>query len=58
VTVAGTNIGADFVMSRASAKLGFGSDGTVNIEGLSINGLPVAVSGLPNQTIPIPGGDW
>jgi len=32
VTVAGTNIGADFVMSRASAKLGFGSDGTVNIE--------------------------
>jgi hypothetical protein len=56
VSVAGANIGADFVMCRASAKLGFAGDGTVNIEGLSINGLPVTVTGLPNQTIAIAGG--
>lgn len=56
VTVGGTTIGADFVMARASAVLGLAGAGTSNIEGLSINGLPITVTGLPNQTIAIPGG--
>jgi len=55
LNVAGTSIGADFVMSRATAVSGGGS-GVSNIDGLSINGMPVAVTGNPNQTIGIPGG--
>src|SRR5919106_4584198 len=51
-----TRIGADFVMARALALLGSGGAGTSNIDNLSINGSPVAVSGAPNQTIPILGG--
>jgi hypothetical protein len=56
VTVPGVTLGADFVMSRASAKLGFAGSGTVNMDNLSINGVPITISGLPNQTITIPGG--
>ncbi len=55
LNVAGTSIGADFVMSRASAVAG-GAVGGSNIDGLSINGAPVPVTGDPNQTIGIPGG--
>ena len=55
LNVAGTSIGADFVMSRASAVAG-GAVGGSNIDGLSINGAPIPVSGAPNQTIFIPGG--
>jgi hypothetical protein len=55
LTVAGTTVGADFVMSRARAVWGAaGAD--VSISGLSINGLLVAVTGDPNQTIDIVGG--
>jgi len=56
VTVAGTAVGADFVMARASAMQGLAGGATVNIAGLVINGLPVTVTGKPNQTITIPGG--
>jgi len=55
LNVAGTSIGADFVMSRATAVAGTAA-GTSNIDGLSINGAPIAVTGDPNQTIGIPGG--
>ena len=55
LNVAGTSIGADFVMSRATAVAG-GAAGASNIDGLSINGAPVPVTGDPNQTIGIPGG--
>ena len=55
LNVGGTSIGADFVMSRASAVAG-GALGASNIDGLSINGAPVPVTGDPNQTIGIPGG--
>jgi hypothetical protein len=55
LNVAGTGIGADFVMSRATAVAG-GALGVSNIDGLSINGAPVPVTGDPNQTIGIPGG--
>jgi hypothetical protein len=56
VTVGATTIGADFVMARASAVLGLAGTGTVDIDGLSINGRPIEVTGNPNQTIAIPGG--
>src|SRR5712692_5637931 len=55
LNVGGTSIGADFVMSRASAVVG-SAVGTSNIDGLSINGVPIPVTGDPNQTIGIPGG--
>jgi hypothetical protein len=55
VSVGGSTIGAAFVMARASAVQG-SAGGTVRINGLRINGLPIAVTGLPNQTIGIPGG--
>lgn len=56
LSVAGTTIGADFVMARALAVLGAAGVGTSNIDNLSINGVPIPISGAPNQTIYIPGG--
>ncbi len=55
LSVAGTSIGADFIMARAMTLAG-GVVGTSNIDNLSINGVPVPVTGDPNQTIGIPGG--
>src|SRR6267143_4151654 len=55
LNVAGTNIGADFVMSRALA-VADGASGVSNISGLAINGIPIPVTGDPNQTIGIAGG--
>src|SRR3989475_1546051 len=55
LNVAGTSIGADFVMSRATATASSAA-GASNIDGLSVNGAPVPVTGDPNQTIGIPGG--
>jgi hypothetical protein len=54
LAVAGNTIGADFAMARAGA--GSTSIRTVNIGGLSINGVPIDVTGEPNQSIWIPGG--
>jgi hypothetical protein len=56
LSVAGTRIGADFVMANALAVLGAAGTGTAYIDNLSINGIPISVSGSPNQTISIPGG--
>jgi hypothetical protein len=55
VSVAGMDIGADFLMSRALATAG-GVAGASNVEGLSIAGMPIAVTGEPNQTVAIPNG--
>ena len=55
LNVAGTSIGADFVMSRATATASSAA-GVSNIDGLSVNGAPIPVTGDPNQTIGIPGG--
>lgn len=55
LSVSGIAIGADFVMSRAFAGAG-GAAGATSIEGLSIDGVPVAVTGEPNQTIGVPNG--
>jgi len=56
VTVGGSTIGADFVMARASAVWRLTGTGTASVDNLSINGLPITVTGNPNQTIAIPGG--
>lgn len=56
LSVAGTTIGADSVMARAQAVLGAAGVGTSNISNLSINGVPIPLSGDANQTIYIPGG--
>jgi len=56
LTVAGTAIGAEFVMSRVRTATGAPSAGTADVSGLSINGVRIAVTGAPNQTIAIPGG--
>lgn len=54
--VAGTAISADFVYAQALAVLGAGGSGSSLIDNLSINGVLIWVTGQPNQTIWIPGG--
>jgi hypothetical protein len=56
VSIAGHGISAGFVMARARAVLGGPGAGNTIVDGLSIDGVPVAVTGQPNQTIPIIGG--
>jgi len=56
MTVAGTGITADFVQARALALLGEAGSGSSLISNLSINGVPIPLTGAPNQTIWIPGG--
>jgi hypothetical protein len=56
VTVAGTSVGAAFVMSRATSAVGAAGSGLVNIDGLSINGVPIAVTGEPNQVVALAAG--
>lgn len=52
----GAAIGADFVMAQAQSVLNSGSSGSSSLSNLQVNGVPVAVSGAPNQTLSIPGG--
>src|SRR6266849_10549179 len=56
LNVGGVGVSADFVMAEASQMLGAAGSGASYIENLAINGTPVSVSGGPNQTIAIPGG--
>ena len=56
MSVAGNTISADFLMARALEVTGASGQGTSEIDGLSINGVSVPVSGAPNQAIPIVGG--
>jgi hypothetical protein len=56
LNVAGVGVSADFVMAEASQVLGAAGSGASYIDNLAINGTPVSVSGDPNQTIAIPGG--
>ena len=55
MTVDGNTISADFVQARAIAA-GRRSHIAVNIDGLTVNGNAIAVSGTANQTITIPDG--
>jgi len=56
MTVAGTGISADFVGASALAVLDGSAVGSSDIGGLSINGIPIFLTGGPNQTIDIIGG--
>src|SRR2546428_634163 len=56
LSVAGNTISADFIMAQALAVTGPRGSGSSEIDGLSINGIRVPVTGDPNQTIPIVGG--
>src|SRR2546423_4843469 len=56
LSVAGINIFADSIVAEASQVAGAAGTGSTSISNLSINGIPVVVSGYPNQSIPIPGG--
>jgi hypothetical protein len=56
LTVAGVGISADFVVAQVSQVLGAAGSGSSSVDNLSINGTPVIVTGDPNQTIAIPGG--
>jgi hypothetical protein len=56
ITVGVTKIAAAFVMASASAVRGLAGTGNVDIDGLSINGAAIAITGVANQTIPISGG--
>ena len=56
LNVAGVVIAADLVMAQATQVLGAAASGDSSLDNLTINGVPVAVSGAPNQTVAIPGG--
>jgi hypothetical protein len=56
MSVGGTGISADFVMASALALLNAPATADSTIGNLAVNGVPVAVTGEPNQTISIPGG--
>lgn len=56
LSVAGNTLGAVFVMARAIAPVGGAPTGSSEIDGLSINGVPVTVTGAANQTINLLGG--
>lgn len=56
MTVAGVGITADLIMAQASQVLGAAGSGSAILSNLSINGVPINVTGAANQTIPIPGG--
>jgi hypothetical protein len=56
LTAAGNTISANFVMARVRSVLGSTSVGGVDISGLAIDGVPVVVTGVPNQQVAIPGG--
>src|SRR5881296_1707662 len=46
LTLAGTTISADFIMSRALAVSGAGGQGLSDIEGLRIGGVPISPTGV------------
>jgi hypothetical protein len=59
LTVGGNSISAGFLEARASAMCtdaGATASGSSDITSLSVNGQTIAISGAPNQTVPLPGG--
>ena len=56
LSLAGIGISADFVGAEATAVLGALGRGVSFIDNLSVNGVPVPVTGAPNQVVSIPGG--
>ena len=53
--VGATSVGADALLAQAEAAAGSATGSSV-LSNLTLDGVPVAVSGDPNQTISIPGG--
>jgi hypothetical protein len=51
VSFAGQNVGAEFLMSKASAKCGFQPTGTSELVGLTINNQSYVVGTQPNQQL-------
>jgi hypothetical protein len=56
LTIGGVSISADSVVAQASQVLGAAGSGSSFIDNLAINGVPVNVTGAPNQVVWIPGG--
>ncbi len=56
LTVGAVSITADSVLARASQVLGATSSGSSYVDNLAINGVPIVVTGVANQTVAIPGG--
>jgi hypothetical protein len=55
LSVLGTGITADAILSRAFAAAGAAPIGASSIDGLRIGGAAIPVSGLPNQLVSLPG---
>ena len=55
MSVAGTGVSADFIQSRALAVSDAGATGLTSIEGLTIGGVSVSPTGVPNETISLGG---
>ena len=56
LNVAGVSISADLIMAQAMQALGAAASGSSSLDNLAVNGTPIAISGAPNQTVSIPGG--
>ncbi len=56
LTVGTVSITADSVLAQASQVLGAPVSATSFVDNLAINGIPVAITGAPNQIVAIPGG--
>lgn len=54
--VGGNAVSADFVMARALTPVSGASSGSSSITGLVVNGSPIDVTGEPNQTVSLIGG--
>ena len=60
LTVAGSTISAGLLQARAEAVCtdgGATASGNSEITALSVNGQTIALTGAPNQTVPVPGGE-
>jgi hypothetical protein len=55
LTVAGVGITAEFLGSQALAVAGAAPAGASAIEGLSVGGVSVSPTGIPNQLVSLPG---
>ena len=56
LSVAAVSITAASVMAEASQVSGSAGSGSSRIDSLAIDGVPVGVTGAPNQIVAIPGG--
>jgi hypothetical protein len=56
MTVAGVGITASSVMAQASQVLGAAGTASSAFDNLVINGVPINVTGAPNQVVAVPGG--